>query len=97
MTKSYRTAQGTIFNILDPYGKEYGKECIYVGLPWWYSEPEKESTCQCRGHRFNLWSRKTQHATEQLSPCVITTEPMYATTEARAPKACALRQEKPPQ
>ena len=34
-----------------------------------------ESACQCRGHRFNPWSRKIPHATEQLSPCTTTTEP----------------------
>ena len=27
---------------------------MYRGLPWWFSG--KESTCQCRGHRFNPWS-----------------------------------------
>ena len=29
------------------------------GLLWWLSG--KESTCQCRRHRFNPWSRKTPH------------------------------------
>ena len=27
-----------------------------LGLPWWLSG--KESTCQCRRHRFNSWVRK---------------------------------------
>ena len=27
------------------------------------------------GHRFNPWSRKIPHATEELSPCTTTTEP----------------------
>ncbi|KAJ8798871.1 hypothetical protein J1605_000028 [Eschrichtius robustus] len=44
-----------------------------IGLPWWCSG--YESACQCRGYRFNLWSRKIPHAAEQLSPCAITTEP----------------------
>ena len=35
------------------------------GLPWWLSG--KESTCQCRRHRFNPWSRKISHAVEQLN------------------------------
>ena len=35
-------------------------------LPWWLSG--KESTHQCRRHRFNPWSRKISHVTEQLSP-----------------------------
>ena len=33
---------------------------------------------------------RSQHAAEQLSPCA-------TTTEACAPRACALQQEKPPQ
>jgi len=38
-----------------------------------------ESTCQCRGHGFKLWSRKTSYATEQLSP--------YATPLNRSSRA----------
>ena len=38
-----------------------------MGLPWWYSG--WTSTCQCRGRRFNPWSRKIPRATEQLSLC----------------------------
>ena len=34
----------------------------------------EESTRQCRRHGFNPWSRKTPHATEQLSLCTIITE-----------------------
>ena len=33
-----------------------------------------QSTCQCRGHRFSPWSRKTPHASEQLSPWTTATE-----------------------
>ena len=36
-----------------------------LGFPWWLSG--KESPCQCRRHRFNPWSKKISHATEQLS------------------------------
>ena len=32
------------------------------GLPWWYSG--WKSICQCRGHRFDPWSRKIPHAME---------------------------------
>ena len=39
-------------------------------LPWWPSR--YKSACQCRGHRFDPWSRKIPHATEQLSPCTKT-------------------------
>ena len=35
-----------------------------------------KSACQCRGHRFDPWSRKIPHAAEQLSPCAGTTEPV---------------------
>ena len=57
-----------------------------LGLPRWLSG--KESTCQCRRHRLDLWSRKIPHAVEQLSPCATTIEPVLwspgtATTEAR--------------
>ena len=31
--------------------------------------------CQCKGHRFDPWSRKIPHAMEQLSPSATTTEP----------------------
>ena len=44
------------------------------GLPWWRSG--SESACQCRGHGFEPWSVKIPHATEQLSPCATTTEPV---------------------
>ena len=43
-------------------------------LPQWYSG--EESACHCRGHRFQTWSWKIPHATEQLSWCAKTTEPM---------------------
>ena len=36
----------------------------------------KESTCQWRGHRFDPWSRKTPHATEQLSLIATPAEPV---------------------
>ena len=65
-----------------------------LGLPWW----SKEFACRCRGHGFDPGSKKIPDAKEQLSPRVSTTEPhRVATTEARAPRACASQQEKPPQ
>ena len=80
---------------------------IIQGLTWWRSG--WESACQCRGHRFDPWSGKIPHAAEQLSPCATTTEPVCsrphmlkllspraATTKARAPRARAPQQEKPP-
>ena len=71
---------------------------------------DRESTYQFRGHRFNPWSRKFSHATEQISLCATTTEIhavlghaaqllslSAATTEALIPRACASQQETPPQ
>ena len=48
---------------------------------------DKESPCQCRRHKFNLWSRKIPHVSEQISPCSTPTElvlwsPGAATTES---------------
>ena len=45
---------------------------VFKELPWWLSG--KESTCQCRGHWFNPWSRKIPHAMGQLSLCATTPE-----------------------
>ena len=56
-----------------------------LGHPWWYSG--QESTCQCRGHRFDRWSRKMPHAQEQLSPCTATTEPMLQSPRATSTEA----------
>ena len=63
-------------------------------LPWWLSG--KESTCQCRRHRFDPWSGEIPHATEQLSPWAATTEPVLTspgagTSEARAPRSLRTR------
>lgn len=38
-----------------------------------------------RGQRFNPWSGKIQHASEELSLCATTTKPSAPTTEARTP------------
>ena len=45
---------------------------IQSGASLWRSG--EESTCQCRGHGFEPWSRKIPHAMEQLSLHVTTTE-----------------------
>ena len=60
---------------------------LYKGssrLPWWVSG--KESSRQCRRHRFDPWSGKIPHNVEQPSPCIAITEPVLwgpgaATTE----------------
>ena len=43
-----------------------------------------ESTCQCRGQRFDPWSRNIPHAKEQLSPCATTDEPVLWSPRAAA-------------
>ena len=58
------------------------------GLPWWPSGCE--STCQCRKHRFNLWSRKILHATGQLVLC-----PQLPSQWSRAPDTQLLQLLKP--
>ena len=86
---------------VSPHVDSGSSKSLTWGLPWGRSG--WESACQCRGHGFEPWSRKIPHAAEQLlslyskarelqllSPCA-------ATTEARAPRACAPQQEKPPQ
>ena len=73
----------------------------FWGLPWWLSG--KESACQCRRHRFDPWSGKIPHATEQLSLWATTVEPARPSYWAHVlqllkpsgPEACAPRQNKP--
>ena len=62
------------------------------GLPWWLRV--KESACQCRRHRFNPWSGKIPHATEQLSPRATAIARNYWSPCALEP--ALLQQEKPP-
>ena len=50
------------------------------GLPWGHSG--RESSCQCRGRGFYPWSGKIPHASERLSPCTATTEPVLYTPGA---------------
>ena len=62
----------------------------YHGHPWQCSG--WQSACQCRGHGFDPWSRKTPHATGHLSPCATIPEPVlhnkrsHSNTEAPAPQ-----------
>ena len=44
----------------------HGITTSYLPLAWWLSG--KESACQSRRHRFDPWSGKIPHASEQLSP-----------------------------
>ena len=59
--------QETIMNKVSPLRK------ITFGHPWWLSS--KQSACQCKRHRFESWSGKIPHVTEQLSPCAMNIEP----------------------
>ena len=54
------------------------KLCWFGGLPPWL-----RITFQCRGYRFDPWSRRILHPEGQVSP--------------PDPRACALRQGKPPE
>ena len=49
---------------------------------------DKKTTCQCRGHGFNLWSGKIPPAAGQLGPCTTTTQPTCS-------RACELKPLKP--
>jgi len=53
---------------------------ILLDLPWWLSG--KESTCQCRKHRFDPWSGKIPSAKEQQGPQATTTEVMLQSLAA---------------
>ena len=63
--------------------------CVFKfnwGLPWWLSG--KQSSCECRRHRFDPWSGKIPCAAKHLSPCAATTEPTchnYWSLHAREP------------
>ena len=55
-----------------------------LGLPWWLGG--KESTCQCRRHGFNPWSRRIPQATEWLRPGATTTYLCSSTQELQVLK-----------
>ena len=81
-----------IIGIPEEEEREKGIKNVFkeiVGLPWWHSG--EESTCQCRGQGFYLWSGKIPHAVEQLSPCLAhnwacTLEPASHNYWAREPQ-----------
>ena len=92
-------------NLSPPWLKKKKKK-RWTGLPWWLSG--KESTCQCRRHRFNPWSRKIPRTMEHLRPCAPQLlglcsragSPNYwahvlQLLTSACPKACAPQQEKP--
>ena len=56
-----------------------------TGLPWWLSG--KESACQCRRRGFNPWWGKIPHASEQVSPRIITVELVLSSLEAATTEA----------
>ena len=58
-------------------------------LPWWSSD--KESTCQCMGHRFDPWSGRIPRALEQLSPSNTSTEPVLQSVCSATRGATAVR------
>ena len=62
--------RSTSFTYAIPSRTKKKKKSQGWGLPWWLSG--KESTCQCRRHGFDPWSRKIPRAEEQLSTCTST-------------------------
>ena len=64
---------------------EKKKRLYQMGFLWW--SRGEESTCQCREHGFNPWSRKIPHAVEQLSPCATMLSPSATTREAAATRS----------
>ena len=73
----------------------------HMGLPWWFSG--KESTYECRRHRFHPWSRKIPHAVwsnqahaKQLLSQHSNNQELHL-LKAVGPRAHAPQQEKPPQ
>ena len=59
---------------LEMIGQRYSSIRSRIGLPWGFRS--KEPACQCRRHKFDPWSGKIPHATEQLCPWATTTEPV---------------------
>ena len=71
------------------------------GLPCWSSA--WESACQCRGHRFNPWSRKIPHAIGAAKPVRHNYGSLWSLAlqpqmlRPMCPRAHALQRKKPPQ
>ena len=59
-----------------------------VGLPWWSSA--EEFVCQCKGHGFHPWFRKTPLAMDKQSWCATTTEPALQSQCSAAREASAI-------
>ena len=70
-------------SIFSPKGMTRGQmiatHCESLGSRWLRG---RESTCQSRRHGLAPWSGKIPQATEQLSPCTTTTEPVLWSLEA---------------
>ena len=56
------------------YCLDFGVKGRWRGLPWWLGG--EESAYQCRRHMFDPWSGKIPYASEQLSLCARTIEPV---------------------
>ena len=53
----------------------------------------KQSSCQCRGHRFDSWSGKIPHGMEQLSRCTRAVSLYLGVLEPQLPSLCAAASE----
>ena len=63
-------------------------------LPWWLDG--KDYTCQHRRYEFDLWSRKIPYASEQLSPCATSIEPVLRAWEPQLLSPPSLQLQKSP-
>ena len=63
-------------------------------VPWWSSG--KESTCQCRRHRFDPWSKKTALAMGPPTADASALEPCSVRRDATTGEACAHDQRRAP-
>ena len=68
-------------------------EIIYKNIisrhPWWPSD--KESACQCKGHRLNPWSGKIPHTAGQLYLCSTSAEAIFWSPQAATREATTMR------
>ena len=77
-----------ISNHLETYlNSLYSSFSQIFSTPWYLGG--KESTCQCKKHEFDPWSREIPHVTEQLRLCTVTTEACSkASALQQAPSYC---------
>ena len=81
----YTAITFTVFSSTHKHGWLQESKPWWGALSWWLSD--KESTYQCRKHRLVLVREDFPHATEQLSPCALTIEPVLQSWRAATPES----------